>query len=103
MTDLLKAKLIRRTVLQTAAVGVIGIDPARRAVVYAAEPNKPKKEAVNWGRVGNVASGAQVGSTSQCQTLTLSLGRLSALGFQSPQSRQFRSSPCLLPLNTSAA
>ena len=49
MTDLLKAKLSRRAVLQTAAVGAIGIDPALRAVVYAAGSDKPEKEEVKIG------------------------------------------------------
>ncbi len=42
MTDLLKAKLSRRAVLQTAAVGAIGIDPALRAAVYAAGSDAPE-------------------------------------------------------------
>ncbi len=49
MTDLLKAKLSRRAVLQTAAVGAIGIDPALRAVVYAAGSDAPEKTEVRIG------------------------------------------------------
>ena len=36
MTDFLKTSLSRRAVLQTAAVGAVGINPALRAAVYAA-------------------------------------------------------------------
>lgn len=49
MTDLLKVKLSRRAVLQTAAVGAIGIDPALRAVVYAAGSDAPEKTEVKIG------------------------------------------------------
>ncbi|CAM8620835.1 TauA ABC-type nitrate/sulfonate/bicarbonate transport systems, periplasmic components [Comamonadaceae bacterium] len=49
MTDLLKAKLSRRAVLQTAAVGAIGIDPALRAAVYAAGSDAPEKTEVKIG------------------------------------------------------
>ena len=49
MTDLLKIKLSRRAVLQTAAVGAIGIDPALRAVVYAAGSDAPEKTEVKIG------------------------------------------------------
>src|SRR5579862_8566200 len=49
MTDLLKTKLSRRAVLQTAAVGAVGIDPALRAAVYAAGSDKPEKEEVKIG------------------------------------------------------
>ena len=36
MTDALKSKLSRRTVLKAAAAGAVGIDPALRAAVWAA-------------------------------------------------------------------
>src|ERR1700754_2722007 len=49
MTDLLRTKLSRRAVLQTAAVGAVGIDPALRAAVYAAGSDKPEKEEVKIG------------------------------------------------------
>jgi len=49
MTDLLKAKLSRRAVLQTAAVGAMGIDPALRAAVYAAGSDAPEKTEVKIG------------------------------------------------------
>jgi nitrate/nitrite transport system substrate-binding protein len=49
MTDLLKTKLSRRAVLQTAAVGAFGIDPALRAVVYAAGSDAPEKTEVKIG------------------------------------------------------
>ncbi len=49
MTDLLKTKLSRRAVLQTAAVGAIGIDPALRAAVYAAGSDAPEKTEVKIG------------------------------------------------------
>ena len=49
MTALLKVKLSRRAVLQTAAVGAIGIDPALRAVVYAAGSDAPEKTEVKIG------------------------------------------------------
>ncbi|MDZ7922103.1 CmpA/NrtA family ABC transporter substrate-binding protein [Rhodoferax sp.] len=49
MTDLLKAKLSRRAVLQTAAVGAFGIDPALRAAVYAAGSDAPEKTEVKIG------------------------------------------------------
>ena len=49
MTDLLKHKLNRRTVLQAAAVGAVGINPALRAAVYAAGSDKPEKEEVKIG------------------------------------------------------
>ena len=41
MTDLLKTSLNRRTVLQAATVGAMGIDPALRAAVYAQGSDKP--------------------------------------------------------------
>jgi nitrate/nitrite transport system substrate-binding protein len=49
MTDLLKAKLSRRAVLQTAAVGAVGINPALRAAVYAAGSDAPEKTEVKIG------------------------------------------------------
>jgi nitrate/nitrite transport system substrate-binding protein len=49
MPDLLQAKLSRRTVLQSAAVGVAGIDPALRAVVHAAGSDAPEKKEVKIG------------------------------------------------------
>jgi nitrate/nitrite transport system substrate-binding protein len=49
MTDLLKTKLSRRSVLQAAAVGVAGIGPALRASVWAAGSDKPEKEEVKIG------------------------------------------------------
>ncbi|OUM01250.1 CmpA/NrtA family ABC transporter substrate-binding protein [Variovorax sp. JS1663] len=49
MNDLLKPKLSRRRVLQAAAVGAIGIDPALRAAVWAQGSDKPEKEEVKIG------------------------------------------------------
>ena len=49
MTDLLKTRLSRRAVLQAAAVGAIGLDPALRAAVYAQGSDKPEKEEVKIG------------------------------------------------------
>ncbi|GAB3498937.1 CmpA/NrtA family ABC transporter substrate-binding protein [Curvibacter fontanus] len=49
MPDLLNAKLSRRAVLQTAAVGAVGIDPALRAAVYAAGSDAPEKKEVKIG------------------------------------------------------
>ena len=49
MTDLLKTKLSRRTVLQAASVGAVGISPALRAVVHAQGSDKPEKEEVRIG------------------------------------------------------
>src|ERR1700754_5355456 len=49
MTDLLRTKLSRRAVLQTAAVGAVGIDPALRAAVWAQGSDKPEKEEVRIG------------------------------------------------------
>ena len=49
MTDLLKTKLSRRTVLQVAAVGAVGIDPALRAADWAQGSDKPEKEEVKIG------------------------------------------------------
>lgn len=49
MTDFLKPGLSRRAVLQTAAVGAIGINPALRAAVYAAGSDAPEKTEVKIG------------------------------------------------------
>ena len=49
MTDLLKTNLSRRTVLQAAAVGAVGVSPALRSAVYAAGSDKPEKEEVKIG------------------------------------------------------
>ena len=49
MTDLLKPSLSRRAVLQSAAVGAIGISPALRSVVYAAGSDAPEKTEVKIG------------------------------------------------------
>ena len=49
MPDLLQAKLSRRTVLQTAAVGAVGINPALRAAVYAGGSDAPEKKEVKIG------------------------------------------------------
>ncbi len=49
MTNLLKSSLNRRAVLQTAAVGAIGISPALRSVVYAAGSDAPEKTEVKIG------------------------------------------------------
>ncbi|MES2484162.1 MAG: ABC transporter substrate-binding protein, partial [Pseudomonadota bacterium] len=49
MTDLLKTKLSRRSVLQAAAVGVAGVSPALRSAVYAQGSDKPEKEEVKIG------------------------------------------------------
>jgi nitrate/nitrite transport system substrate-binding protein len=49
MTDLLKTKLSRRTVLQAAAVGAVGVSPALRSAVHAAGSDKPEKEEVKIG------------------------------------------------------
>ncbi len=49
MTDLLKTRLSRRTVLQAAAVGAVGVSPALRSAVYAAGSDKPEKEEVKIG------------------------------------------------------
>jgi nitrate/nitrite transport system substrate-binding protein len=49
MTDLLKAKLSRRAVLQTATAGAIGITSALRATVYAAGSDAPEKSEVKIG------------------------------------------------------
>ena len=49
MTDLLKPSLTRRTVLQAAAVGAVGISPALRAAVYAQGSDAPEKKEVKIG------------------------------------------------------
>jgi nitrate/nitrite transport system substrate-binding protein len=49
MTDLLKANLNRRNVLQSAAVGALGISPALRSVVYAGGSDAPEKTEVKIG------------------------------------------------------
>ncbi len=49
MTDLLKSSLTRRTVLQAAAVGAVGINPALRAAVHAAGSDAPEKAEVKIG------------------------------------------------------
>jgi nitrate/nitrite transport system substrate-binding protein len=49
MTDLLKTKLSRRSVLQAAAAGVVGIAPSLRTAVWAAGSDKPEKEEVKIG------------------------------------------------------
>ena len=49
MTDLMKARMTRRTILQSATVAAIGIDPALRAAVYAAGSDAPEKTEVKIG------------------------------------------------------
>ena len=49
MTDLLKPSLTRRSVLQAAAVGAVGISPALRAAVYAQGSDAPEKKEVKIG------------------------------------------------------
>src|SRR6476661_3466464 len=49
MTDLLKTKLSRRSVLQAAAVGVAGVSPALRTAVYAQGSDAPEKKDVKIG------------------------------------------------------
>ncbi len=49
MTDFLKTSLSRRAVLQTAAVGAVGINPALRAAVYAQGSDAPEKKDVKIG------------------------------------------------------
>ena len=49
MTNLLRTKLSRRSVLQAAAVGAAGVSPALRSVVYAQGSDKPEKEEVKIG------------------------------------------------------
>ncbi len=49
MTDLLTTRLPRRTVLQAAAVGAVGICPALRALVHAQGSDAPEKKEVKIG------------------------------------------------------
>jgi nitrate/nitrite transport system substrate-binding protein len=49
MTDFLNHKLSRRTVLQAASLGAVGISPALRTAVYAQGSDKPEKEEVKIG------------------------------------------------------
>ena len=49
MTDLLRTKLSRRSVLQAAAVGAVGVSPALRSAAWAAGSDKPEKEEVKIG------------------------------------------------------
>ena len=49
MTDPLKSSLPRRTVMQAAALGVVGISPALRAAVYAQGSDAPEKKEVKIG------------------------------------------------------
>ena len=49
MTDLLKTSLNRRTVLQAATVGAVGVSPALRALVHAAGSDAPEKKEVKIG------------------------------------------------------
>ena len=49
MTDFLNHHLSRRNVLQSAAIGAIGISPALRSVVYAAGSDAPEKTEVKIG------------------------------------------------------
>jgi len=49
MTDFLHNHLSRRNVLQSAAIGAIGISPALRSVVYAAGSDAPEKTEVKIG------------------------------------------------------
>jgi nitrate/nitrite transport system substrate-binding protein len=49
MNDLLRAKLSRRSMLQASAVGVAGVSPALRSVVYAQGSDAPEKKEVKIG------------------------------------------------------
>ena len=49
MTDLLKTSLHRRTVLQAATVGAVGVSPALRALVHAQGSDAPEKKEVKIG------------------------------------------------------
>lgn len=49
MTDLLKTSLNRRTVLQAASLGAVGVSPALRSLVYAAGSDAPEKKEVKIG------------------------------------------------------
>ena len=44
MTDLLKTSLNRRTVLQAATVGAVGVSPALRAPCHAQGSDAPKRK-----------------------------------------------------------
>ncbi len=48
-TELLKARLSRRSVLQAAAVGAVGVSPALRSVVWAQGSDAPEKKEVKIG------------------------------------------------------
>jgi len=49
MTDLLKTSLNRRTVLQAATVGAVGVSPALRALAHAQGSDAPEKKEVKIG------------------------------------------------------
>ena len=49
MTELLKTSLNRRTVLQAATVGAVGVSPALRALVHAQGSDAPEKKEVRIG------------------------------------------------------
>ena len=49
MTDVLKTSLNRRTVLQAATVGAVGVSPALRALVHAQGSDAPEKKEVKIG------------------------------------------------------
>ncbi len=49
MTDLLHTRIPRRTVLQAATVGAVGVSPALRALVYAQGSDAPEKKEVRIG------------------------------------------------------
>ena len=49
MTNLVKTHLGRRAILQSAAVGVVAVSPALRAVVYAQGSDAPEKKEVKIG------------------------------------------------------
>lgn len=49
MTEFLKSSLTRRSVLQAAAVGAVGVSPALRAVVHAQGSDAPEKKEVKIG------------------------------------------------------
>ena len=49
MTEFLRPSLTRRSVLQAAAVGAVGITPALRAAVYAQGSDAPEKKEVRIG------------------------------------------------------
>ena len=60
MTDLLTTRLPRRTVLQAAAVGAVGISPALRALVHAQGSDAPEKKEVKIGFIPLADSGSAV-------------------------------------------